>query len=86
MDRDDSFKQNLTQARTKLAPLANFGSGLFSIREAAVMTKTGEETIRRAIRAGSIPAYGSRGRLRIRLSDVLPVYVPQRKPTRNERA
>ena len=83
---DDSLKQNLTQARTKLAPLANFGSGLFSIREAAVMTKTGEETIRRAIRAGSIPAYGSRGRLRIRLSDVLPVYVPQRKATRDERA
>jgi excisionase family DNA binding protein len=76
----------LNEARAKLAPLANFGSGLFSIREAAVMTKTGEETIRRAIRAGSIPAYGSRGRLRIRLSDVLPVYVPQRKAARDERA
>jgi excisionase family DNA binding protein len=83
---DDSLKQNLAQARTKLAPLTNFGSGLFSIREAAVMTKTGEETIRRAIRAGMIPAYGSRGRLRIRLSDVLPVYVPQRKATHDERA
>jgi hypothetical protein len=40
------------QARTKLALLGIFGSGPFSIREAAVMTKTGEETIRHAIRAG----------------------------------
>jgi predicted site-specific integrase-resolvase len=38
-----------------------------------------EETIRRAIRAGKIPAYNSRGRLRVRLSDVLQPYAPQRK-------
>jgi hypothetical protein len=41
----------LTKTRAKLARLASFGSGLFSIKEAALMTRTGEETIRRAIRA-----------------------------------
>ena len=68
----------LTQARTPLAPLT-VSTGFFSVRDAAAMTQTGEETIRRAIRAGRIPAYGSAGRLRVRLSDVLPQYVPQRK-------
>lgn len=69
----------LTQARITLAPLSSISSGFFSIAEAAAMTKTGQETIRRAIRAGKIPAYGSRGRLRVRLSDVLQPYAPQRK-------
>lgn len=69
----------LAQARATLAPVATMSSGFFTISEAAAMTNTGQETIRRAIRAGKIPAYGSRGRLRIRLSDVLSPYVPQRK-------
>ena len=65
--------------RASLAPVSPFGSGLFSIREAAAMTNTGDETIRRSIRKGLIPAFGTPGRLRVRLSDLLPKYVPQRK-------
>jgi excisionase family DNA binding protein len=69
----------LTQARATLAPVASVASGFFTISEAAAKTHTGQETIRRAIRAGKIPACGMRGRLRIRLGDVLSPYVPQRK-------
>jgi excisionase family DNA binding protein len=70
---------NSSQARALFSPLTSISTGFFSIAEAAAMTKTGEETIRRAIRAGRIPAYGTRGRLRVRLSDVLPKYAPERK-------
>jgi excisionase family DNA binding protein len=72
---------SLNQVRTQLAPLGILSSAFVSIREAAAMTRTGEETIRRAIRARRIPAYGTRGRLRVRLADVLPQYAPQRKGT-----
>jgi excisionase family DNA binding protein len=75
----NDMTQKLTQARAVLAPLGQMASGFLSIREAALITKSGEETIRRAIRRGSIPAYGVKGRLRVRLQDVMPVYVPQRK-------
>jgi len=68
-----------SQARTALSPLPSVSTAFFSIREAAAMTKTSQETIRRAVRAGKIPAYGARGRLRVRLSDVLQSYAPQRK-------
>lgn len=75
------FTRTQPQSRAPLASLSP-STGFFSIREAAAMTKTGEETIRRAIREGRIPAYGTRGRLRVRLSDLLPTYVPQRKAAR----
>lgn len=72
-------------AGTLVVPLANFGSSLYTIREAALLTKTSEETLRRAVRAGSIQAYGTAGRLRIKINDVLPAYVPRRKKSRNVR-
>jgi excisionase family DNA binding protein len=68
---------SLTQARSQVAPLGSLSSGFYSIHEAAMMTKTGEETIRRAIREGRLPAFGARGRLRIRLADLMPQYVPR---------
>jgi excisionase family DNA binding protein len=75
----------LTQIRSQLAPLGTPAGGFYTIREAAAMTKTGEETIRRAIREGRIPAFGERGRLRVRLADILPQYVPKRKAARDGR-
>ncbi len=76
MDPNRTFTS--TQARITLAPLSSISTGFFSIAEAAMMTKTSQETIRRAVRAGRIPAYGARGRLRVRLSDVLQPYAPKR--------
>jgi excisionase family DNA binding protein len=62
------------------AQCSPFGNTDFvSVKEAAVRTNTGEETIRKAIRAGRIPAYGTRGRIRVRIADVVPVYVSRRK-------
>ena len=59
MNASTEMTQKVQDARSRLTPLANFGSGLFSIPEVAAMTKTSEETLRRAIRSGAIPAYGS---------------------------
>jgi excisionase family DNA binding protein len=67
---------NDVRAQVALSTFSN--TGLVSIREAAARTNTGEETLRRAIRAGKIPAYGTRGRLRVRITDVMPQYVPER--------
>ena len=64
--------------RAQVAPSTFSNTGLVSIKEAAARTNTGEETLRRAIRAGKIPAYGTRGRLRVRITDVMPQYVPER--------
>jgi excisionase family DNA binding protein len=77
---------SFTQARSQFAPLGSLASGFYSIREAAAMTKTGEETIRRAIRDGRLPAFGARGRLRVRLSDLMPQYVPQGNASHDKRA
>ena len=75
---------SLNQGRITMAPVCSISTGFFSISQAAAMTNTGQETIRRAIRAGRIPAFGSRGRLRVRLSDVLQPYAPQRKAARQD--
>lgn len=77
---------SLTQARTQISALGSLGTGFYSIREAAMMTKTGEETIRRAIREGRLPAFGARGRLRVRLADLMPQYVPRGNAPRTGRA
>jgi excisionase family DNA binding protein len=72
-------RSTMTAVRSELTPVLSFGAGgFYSVSEAAAMTKTGQETIRRAIRAGRIPAFGTKGRLRVRLSDVMPEYVPER--------
>ena len=70
------------QTRPSFATPGSLSSGFFSISEAAAIVNAGEETIRRAIRAGRIPAYGSAGRLRVRLSDLMPQYVPKSKKAR----
>jgi excisionase family DNA binding protein len=67
---------SFTEGRPTISSLGTLGSGFYSISEAAAMTKTGEETIRRAIRERRLPAFGARGRLRVRLSDLMPQYVP----------
>jgi excisionase family DNA binding protein len=72
------------QVRTNFAPLPSVSTAFVSIREAVAMTKTSQETTRRAVRAGKIPAYGARGRLRVRLSDVLQPYAPQRNAVRGD--
>jgi excisionase family DNA binding protein len=75
-----------TGGRPQLPSLGSFASGFYSVSEAAAMTKTGEETIRRAIREGRLPAFGARGRLRVRLSDLMPQYVPQGNAPHGKRA
>jgi excisionase family DNA binding protein len=78
--RTNTMNTTIQNAYGERTPLATFGDTCFvSVREAAARTNTGEETIRKAIRAGKIPAFGTRGRLRVRIADVVPQYVSRRK-------
>jgi excisionase family DNA binding protein len=77
---------SLSQACSQISQLGSLTTGFYSIHEAAMMTKTGEETIRRAIREGRLPAFGARGRLRVRLADLMPQYVPRGNAPRACRA
>ena len=47
-----------------------------SVAEAALAVGLSEETVRRRIRRGQIPAWGMKGTLRVRVADLLPPYVP----------
>jgi hypothetical protein len=51
-----------------------FGGGFWSVPDAAAITKRSPWAIWRAIRSGRIPAYGTRGCIRVRLADVMPPY------------
>jgi excisionase family DNA binding protein len=77
---------SFTKGRPQFSSLGSMSSGFYSVGEAAAMTKTGEETIRRAIREGRLPAFGTRGRLRVRLSDLMPQYVPRGNAPHSKRA
>ena len=58
--------------------IPTFEGGLWLVSEAAALARISPKTIWTAIRAGTIPAFGRRGCIRVRLEDVLPRYVPAR--------
>jgi hypothetical protein len=49
---------------------------LYSVTEAALMTKTNPFTIWKWIREGRITAYGFKGGLKVSLAEILPRYDP----------
>ena len=67
------------QTRPSFAKPGSLLSGFYSVSEAAAISNCSEESLRRAIRERRIPAFGTRGRIRVRLNDVLPCYVSMRK-------
>jgi excisionase family DNA binding protein len=80
----DDIASRLKDVHALVRPLLDIGEHEFvSIAEAAARTKTGQETLRRAVRAGRLQAFGSRGRLRVRIADVLRPYAVKRKEAQN---
>lgn len=57
-----------------------------SIADAAAAVRMSKWTLWRKIRAGEIPAFGFRGALRVRMSDVLQRHAPERYGTARKRA
>ena len=53
---------------------------LMKISEAALVLGVNDETLRRRIRQGKLRAWGARGTMRVRLSDLLPEYRSQKSP------
>ncbi len=52
---------------------------LHSVEEAADIASMSPEAIRRLIRLGRLPTYGTGDDLKVKLSELLPPYVPRRR-------
>ena len=51
-------------------------SELLRIADAAMLLDIAQETIRRRISRGEVPAWGKKGTLRVRIVDLMPQYTP----------
>jgi excisionase family DNA binding protein len=72
------LSMDLNEARKILRnALAPRTSELVTVADAALMLGIAQETIRRRIRRGEIPAWGKPGTLRVRLVDLMPPYDPR---------